>query len=194
MANAIRCARLGTAAPDTELRALLRRVADGDRHAFRSLYHALRPALVRHLKRLLRQSGQIDEVLNDVMWVVWQKAASFRGDAQVTTWVLGIATMKSRRVWQRAQRDPLQLDAVELSDEGVVVPAHGVDRDLHAALAQLSAEHREALELVYYFGYSCNEVATMRDCPVGTVKTRLFHARRRLKALLGTFIGEGEVT
>jgi RNA polymerase sigma-70 factor, ECF subfamily len=178
---------------DAELRALLRRVVDRDRAAFRSLYHALRPALVRHLYRLLRRADKVDEVLNDVMWVVWQNAGSFRGDAQVTTWVLGIATFKSHRARAHLLRE---LDHVELLADGddVAEPPTDLGRDLAEGLAQLSAEHRSALELTYYFGYSCAEIAHLLNCPVGTVKTRLFHARRRLKHLLEKSVDYGEVT
>jgi len=167
---------------DRELRALLDGVAARDKSAFRAMYHALRPALVRHLHRLLRGTDQVDELVNDVMWVVWQNAADFRGDAQVTTWVLGIATLKSYRVRQRQRRDRELFDHPRLAL--VADPPSDVDRDLQEGLAQLSTEHRDALELTYYFGYSCAEVAALRGCPVGTVKTRLHYARRRLKQLL----------
>jgi len=173
---------IAVAPDDAELRALLRRVVDRDRDAFRRLYHALRPALVRHLYRLLRRTDTVDEVLNDVMWVVWENAGAFRGDAQVTTWVLGIATLKSHRARTRLGRD-LQRAQMHEFDEAVEAPADH-DRDLASGLAQLSNEHRDALELTYYFGYSCAEIAQLRGCPVGTVKTRLFHARRRLREFL----------
>src|SRR5262245_22811813 len=62
---------------DQDLRALLEGVAARDKEAFRAMYHALRPALVRHLHRLLRGADQVDELVNDVMWVVWQNAGAF---------------------------------------------------------------------------------------------------------------------
>jgi RNA polymerase sigma-70 factor (ECF subfamily) len=173
---------------DAELRALLLRVAARDRSAFRALYHALRPPLARHLHRLVPRHDLVEELLNDVMYVVWQNAADFRGDAQVTTWVLGIATLKSLRARQRWQRER-DLHACPAA-EGAVAHNVEADRDLADALAQLSVEHRDALELTYYFGYSCTEVAALRGCPVGTVKTRLFHARRRLKQFLEDCVSE----
>ena len=56
---------------------------------------------------------------------------------------------------------------------------------LSRAMSALSAEHRAVIELTYYLGYSCRDVAQVMDCPVDTVKTRMFYARRRLKSLLG---------
>jgi RNA polymerase sigma-70 factor (ECF subfamily) len=175
---------------DTEMRQLLQRVAAHDRAAFRGLYHALRPALARHLHRLVGRADLVEELLNDVMWVVWQSAGGYRGDAQVTTWVLGIATLKSRRVRERLRRERESTVRSSLSDgDGATLPTH-VDQALAQGMAQLSAEHRDTLELTYYFGYSCSEVARLHGCPVGTVKTRLFYARRRLKQLLQERVGE----
>jgi RNA polymerase sigma-70 factor (ECF subfamily) len=178
---------------DDELRALLRKVAQRDRDAFRALYHALRPALVRHLFRLVRSADQVDEILNDVMWVVWQNAANFRGDAQVTTWVLGIATLKGQRARQRWRREQDCLDRPAVFEVEMPMPTE-VDHDLEGGLAQLSSEHRDTLELTYYFGYSCAEVAQLTGCPVGTVKTRLHHARRRLKQVLEDSVRLGEAS
>jgi len=177
---------------DHDLRTLLDGVAARDKAAFRTLYHALRPALVRHLHRLLRGPDQVDELVNDVMWVVWQNAADYRGEAQVTTWVLGIATLKSHRVRQRWRRERGLLDHAQLASGAEAAP--DVDCDLADGLAQLSSEHRDALELTYYFGYSCAEVAALCGCPVGTVKTRLHYARRRLKQVLEHHVGYGEVS
>ena len=173
---------------------MLRAVAAHDAEAFRALYHALRPALARHLFRLVRRADLVEELLNDVMWVVWQNAGAFRGDAQVTTWVLGIATLKSRRARQRWHREEAQFDDVSVAEDEAAENPSPVDRDLEQGLAQLSAEHRDTLELTYYHGYSCAEVAQLRGCPVGTVKTRLFHARRRLKQWLEECVDSGEVS
>jgi RNA polymerase sigma-70 factor, ECF subfamily len=177
---------------DRELRELLVGVAAHDKAAFRALYHALRPALARHLHRLLHGIDQVDELVNDVMWVVWRNAGDFRGDAQVTTWVLGIATLKSHRVRQRRRRERELLEHPHFQQPSDPPPA--VDHDLENGLAQLSSEHRETLELTYYFGYSCAEVAALRGCPVGTVKTRLHYARRRLKQVLEQCVDYGEVS
>jgi len=194
MLNAPIAGAAPTAPPDdAELRALVRRVADRDREAFRRLYHALRPALVRHLYRLLRRADAVDELLNDVMWVVWQNAGTFRGDAKVTTWALGIATLKSHRARAHFKRELHRAELDVIGDDDADAST-GLDRDLAGGLARLSDEHRDALQLTYYFGYSCAEIAEMRGCPVGTVKTRLFHARRRLREFLDTSVDCCEAT
>lgn len=169
---------------DAEMRELLAQVAQRDKAAFRALYHALYPPLLRYLYRLIHQLDDVEELINDVMWVVWEKADEFRGEAQVTTWVLGIATLKSHRWRQHKYRRQELIDALVAEEE--VHPDIDVDdRSLTQSLAKLSAEHRETLELAYYFGYSCEEVAGIMGCPVGTVKTRLYYARKRLQQMLG---------
>jgi len=132
----------------------------------------------------IHQLDDVEELINDVMWVVWEKAAGFRGEAQVTTWVLSIATLKSHRWRQHKYRRQELIDALVVEDD--VHPQVDIEaRSLSQNLAKLSAEHRETLELAYYFGYSCEEIASMMGCPVGTVKTRLHYARKRLQQLLG---------
>lgn len=169
---------------DKDLRALLDRVAHGDKAAFRALYHALYAPLSRHLYRLIRCVDDVEELLNDVMWVVWKNAGAFRGDARVRTWVLGIATLKSRHWWQRQQRRQDLLAGQEWHAGAASAQATADERDLTRGLAQLPDEQRETIELAYYFGYSCEEIAQLMDCPTGTVKTRLHHARRRLRKIL----------
>ena len=61
---------------------------------------------------------------------------------------------------------------------------------IHAGLLQLSPDHRQVLELTYYGGFSYKEIADIAGCPVNTVKTRMFHARRRLKVLLPALAGQ----
>jgi RNA polymerase sigma-70 factor (ECF subfamily) len=71
----------------------------------------------------------------------------------------------------------------------VAPPARDLDL-LGAGLAELSADHRQVVVLTYFCGCSYEEIAEIADCPVGTVKTRMFHARRRLKFLLPRLAGE----
>ncbi|MDB6060881.1 MAG: polymerase sigma70 [Verrucomicrobiaceae bacterium] len=180
---------------DEELRELLQRVTLRDKTAFRALYHALYPPLSRYLLRLVGRIDAVDELLNDVMWVVWEKAGEFRGESRVTTWVLGIATRKSYRWRDQWRRQQIFLEQQSLLEQQIAAhethdmpepktPFNTGDSDLAVSLQQLSAEHQQTLELTYYFGYSCEEIARMMECPIGTVKTRLHYARKRLKQLL----------
>lgn len=175
----------GTAAVAREVE-LIARIGDGDRKAFEELYNLYHRRMARFLTRLTRRYDLAEEVINDTFWVVWRKARSFRGDSQPSTWILGIAYRKARNAFRTSARlapQNLPADSMPLTSEG---PASGEElRDwLSQALAQLPVEQRLAVQLCYELGHSCEEIATIMNCPVNTVKTRLFHARAKLQKSL----------
>jgi RNA polymerase sigma-70 factor (ECF subfamily) len=166
---------------------LLRQVAAGDAQAFHTLYVAYHRRLARFLTRLTRQYDVAEEVINDTLWVVWCKAPEFRGESRVSTWIMGIAYRRALKALQRLHsvNRHLTLAAVE-AETAVESPqdAAALQEWIERALAQLPEEQRMVIELTYYLGHSCDEVASIMDCPVNTVKTRMFHARRKLRTLL----------
>jgi RNA polymerase sigma-70 factor (ECF subfamily) len=170
-------------------RALLDRMAAGDRVALTELYRPYHRRLARFLSRLTRRSDVIDEVINDCFWIVWQKAGSFRGDSRVSTWIMGIAyrcALKSLR--QHGEDDATDLgwpEGAEGFDHGTDPNAEHELRDwLGKAMRRLPSEQRAVLELAYGGGHSLEEIATIMQCPLGTVKARMFHARVKLRNLL----------
>jgi RNA polymerase sigma-70 factor (ECF subfamily) len=171
---------------------LLLRVARQDRQAFEELYNAYHRRLSRFLLRLAPRYDFAEEVINDTFWVVWCKAGEFRGASQVSTWIMGIAYRRALR----ALRDQRQASAVDrrLRDEA----PDGLDdvedtRDLQdwiaRGLRELPEEQRLTLELAYYMGHSCEEIADITGCAVGTVKARMFHAREKLRRALPSLGG-----
>lgn len=168
-------------------RELIFRVAGGDRDAFRDLYVHYHRRLARFLTRLTRRQEDAEEIINDTLWIVWQRAAEFRDASQVSTWIMGIAYRRALNVIRRAAthervmaRESLEAEAV-VSDPGQSAENRQL---LNYALAQLPLEQRLVLELTYYLDHSCEEVAEIMECPVNTVKTRMFNARRKLRAML----------
>jgi RNA polymerase sigma-70 factor (ECF subfamily) len=169
-------------------RQLLARVAVRDSEAFKQLYHIYHRRLSRFLMRLTRQPEVAEEIINDTLWIVWRKAPEFRYGSLVSTWILGIAW---RRGLKTLQRQPpvatsLELDT-ELETADDVQPVQERADWLERALGQLPVNQRAALELSYYLGHSCEEIAQIMDCPVSTVKTRMYKARQKMKILLGGF-------
>jgi RNA polymerase sigma-70 factor (ECF subfamily) len=165
---------------------LIARIAEGDRKAFEELYYLYHRRLARFLTRLTRRYDIAEEVVNDTFWVVWRKAHTFRGDSQPSTWILGIAYRKARNAFRASARlaeKNLQEELLPPTDEE---PSSTEElRDwLSRALAEIPVEQRLAVELCYELGHSCEEIAKIMDCPVNTVKTRLFHARAKLQRLL----------
>ena len=169
-----------------ELR-LISRVAAEDMAAFESLYRAYHPRLVRFLHGMLRQGALVEEVLDDTMLVVWRRAHSFDGSAKLSTWLFAIAYRQALKALRQRGHAPgidEEPAAPVDSEPDIRLQQHQLHACLDEALARLSAEHRAVIELTYYHGHSCREIAGIVDCPVATVKTRMFYARRRLKAAL----------
>jgi RNA polymerase sigma-70 factor (ECF subfamily) len=170
---------------------LLARIGNGDRAALHSLYNTYYHPLLRFIYRITGKLDLAQEGVNDVMLVVWRNGRSFGGRSSVSTWIMGIAYRKalkllasSRRWTHRFAGAPFE-DVIERSDGLAEQSDDGDLRDLlDEALRHLSAEHRAVVELTYFYGCSYEEIAAIAACPVNTVKTRMFHARARLKKLL----------
>ena len=158
-----------------------------DQAAFRTLYGNYYQRLSRLLARMSVRREDIEEVINDTFWVVWTKAGEFRGASQLSTWIIGIAY---RRALERAapREDAPGLRRTlrrGFHQRGVHRRrARPIGQWLSLGLTRLPVEQRMALELTYTLGHSCEEVAAILDCPVNTVKTRLFRARETLKQVL----------
>lgn len=168
---------------------LLRSVSARDPEALRQLYQSYFWRLSRFLSRVTDQRSVIEELINDTMLVVWQRASEFRGDSRPSTWILGIAYRRALETLERSARAARQLSvAGEIASATQVSPDARAETDdwLLRALERLSAKQRLTIELTYVMGLSCDEIAAVTDCPAGTVKTRLFYARQRLREILLT--------
>ncbi len=185
---------LQVAAPssDASERELLDRIAKSrDQVAFRTLYGNYHQRLSRLLTRMSVRREDIEEVVNDTFWVVWTKAGEFRGASQLSTWIIGIAYRRALNALRRAKLRPVADH--EFDEDSVSVESTEKDETnqqwLALGLERLPVEQRMALELTYTLGHSCEEVAAILDCPVNTVKTRLFRARETLKQVLPALAG-----
>ncbi|MGB6451271.1 MAG: sigma-70 family RNA polymerase sigma factor [Steroidobacteraceae bacterium] len=166
---------------------LIRRVARGDRQAFEELYRLYHPRLARFLSNMLRKPEIIEETVNDTLMAVWRRAASYGGRSKLSTWMFAIAYRKALRARSRAD-EPLEEGAdPRPSDEAgpeQQLGRHQVREVLRRAMQRLSADHRTVVDLTYFHELGYQEIAQIMDCPVDTVKTRMFHARRYLKSSL----------
>jgi RNA polymerase sigma factor (sigma-70 family) len=171
---------------------LLERIKAHDVDAFERLYRIYQPRLARFLINLLKRPQLVEEVLDDTMMVVWQTAGSFRGTSKLSTWVFAIAyrkALKARARWP----DPLDDGERDARVSNDPLPDAELQRSrIHDALTRamttLSTEQRAVVDLTYFHGLGYREIAQIVNCPVDTVKTRMFHARRRLRrAFAGSF-------
>lgn len=181
------------AADDARDRELLDGVRCGNRAAFQELYVKYYHPLLRFIYRITGQLETAQEGINDVMLVVWRSAAAFEGKSRVSTWILGIAYRKALKLRQGARRWTERFKAADADSDELSAPVseHRGRTDLRDlrdlldhGMRNLPAKQRAVVELTYFYGYSYEEIATIVDCPVNTVKTRMFHARARLKTLL----------
>jgi RNA polymerase sigma factor (sigma-70 family) len=168
--------------------ALLHRSAASDRAAFDLLYRAYHRRLTRFIERVTRRPHVTEEVLNDTMLVVWRKAHTYDGSSRVSTWIFAIAYRKALKALKRLGQScgAIVQDPPEAASQDPESDA--MQRESRAritrALEALSREQRAVVELTYYHGCAYREIAAIVGCPVDTVKTRMFHARRKLKTLL----------
>jgi RNA polymerase sigma-70 factor (ECF subfamily) len=177
--------------------ALLARVVEGDREAFRRLYTHYHRRLHRFLMRLTRERPLAEEIINDTMLVVWQHARDFRGASRVSTWIFGIAYRRALKSLERSRSTSAQdvIVAAVTAPDGALLDALSLGAETHdwidAALTHLSPEHRLVIELAYFLGLSCEEISEVAECPLGTVKTRMFYGRERLRQALMLLAGPG---
>jgi RNA polymerase sigma factor (sigma-70 family) len=181
---------------DARDRALVRLIAAGDRLAFDHLFRAYRPRLERFLGQLTRRPQLLDELVDDTMLVVWRRAETFNGNSLVSTWIFAIAYRHALKTLRRpAEHATGELDetggATDNEPERSLIGKQQRDA-VRNALAVLSPEQRMVVELTYYHGCGYREIAQIVGCPVDTVKTRMFHARRKLRLVLQAQEMEGD--
>jgi RNA polymerase sigma-70 factor (ECF subfamily) len=168
---------------------LIRRIAAGNQLAMRTLFARHRIPLYRWLLRIVRDETTAEDLLSDVFLDVWRQAASFKGRASVSTWLLAIARYKALSA--RRARVDAQLDeriASTIADPAdnpeAALQEKNRSKVLRDSLANLSPEQGEVIDLVYYHGKSVKEVAEIVGVGEATVKTRMFYARRKLASLV----------
>ncbi len=170
--------------------ALITLIASGDENALEQLYHAYYSRLLRFIIRITGCMHQVEEVINEVMYVVWQKASTYNKNCQPSTWIFGIAYNKARKSMQKSWFDKAEsLDAMdgENSMFGRYDPELKLlemQNWLEAAFKVLSPDQRTVVELTYFYGLHYSEIAELMQCPENTVKTRMHHARKKLAPTL----------
>ncbi|KQU87571.1 RNA polymerase subunit sigma [Mesorhizobium sp. Root102] len=173
-----------TAATETD-RALVDRVAKGDRAAVRLLFMRHHARVYRFVARQTGSEMMADDIANEVFLELWRQAPSFEGRSEVSTWLLGIARFKALSLLRKKKEDWIDDEAAAAVPDGADTPeVVTMKEDKAAALRRfvnaLPDEHRVVIDLAYYHGQSVSEIGEVLDIPVATVKTRMFYARKKL--------------
>jgi RNA polymerase sigma-70 factor, ECF subfamily len=169
---------------------LLLAVAAGSRQALEELYLGYHRRLARFLSRFTSRYENVEEIINDTFMVVWQSAKEFRHASAVSTWIIGIAYRTALKSLRRQKNHTAARSLDEYPEQTVDPTLETEVKDwLKHGLSQLPVEQRLTLELAYHMGHSLEEIAAITECPVGTVKARMFHAREKLRQYLPTLSG-----
>ena len=176
-------------ADDRLRRDLLTRMATGDRSALAALYGLEHRPVLAYLRALTGDAGLAEEVVQDTFLAAWRGASAFAGRATVRSWLFAIAR---RRAADRLRRPTLRLlplddarDAPSADpDPADLAIAAATRAEIAAAIARLGPLHQEILLLTFGHGLSYPELAETLGIPLGTVKSRLNHAKRALRPLL----------
>jgi RNA polymerase sigma-70 factor (ECF subfamily) len=171
---------------------LIQCIALGDQEALHTLHSLYYKHVYRYLwYQLEGDTSLIDEVVQDVFMAVWQSAVTFRAESHVLTWIMRIAhNMGCRAIrrnhakksqWFQSWLNDISPDSEEESWSENSPENTVIDRMvLLEALNHLSAKHREIIDLVFQYGFTPEEVATILSIPIGTVRSRISYARKSL--------------
>ena len=168
---------------------LIGRIAQGDRLAMQVLFARHHVRVYRFVLRLVRNNASAEDLISEVFLDVWRQADRFEGRSAVSTWLLAIARFKALSSMRRKPDEELDDEAAGAIEDTSDTPEVSLQKKdkselLRNCLEQLSREHREVIDLVYYHEKSVEEVAEIVGIPEATVKTRMFYARKKLSELL----------
>jgi RNA polymerase sigma-70 factor (ECF subfamily) len=169
---------------------LIQRIANGDKLAMHALFAKYRTPVYRWLLRFVGNEAHAEDILSEVFLDVWRQADRFEARSSVSIWILSIARFKAlsaRRRRPEAELDEtIEATLADPSDDPALTFEKKSQREvLHRALAKLSSDHREIIDLVYYHEKSIDEAAQIIGIPAATVKTRMFYARKKLAEIVG---------
>jgi RNA polymerase sigma factor (sigma-70 family) len=163
--------------------------AAGDQSAFEALHSRYSRRVESFTLKITRRRDLAKEVAHETLTAVWQSAARFRSASRVSTWIFGIAHILSLKALRKSKRAVFNMTKIEFEESYDPWLHSEVCEWLDAALELLPEEQRSALERCYRWGQTCQQIADSLDCPINTVKTRMFHGRRKLRQLLPELAG-----
>jgi len=168
---------------------LVERIAAGDKLAMQVLFARHRTNIYRWLLRFVGNEIVAEDLLSDVFFDVWQQAGRFERRSAVSTWLLSIARFKALSVHRRRTDTPLD-ETIEATvadsadDPEIALQKKSHSELLRKALMELSPDHREIIDLIYYHEKSVDDCALILGIPAATVKTGMFYARKKLAELV----------
>lgn len=175
-------------ASNADLTLMLQSMAAGDQAALAGFYRALEKPVYKFIVSKLNDPFEANDILHEVFMDVWKGAGNFQGRSTVKTWVFGIAYRKTMDHFRKHGRVsvtdevPEQID--ESPDAASCLAASEEGAHVKHCMGELKPEHRSAVELAFYEDMSYGQIAKVAGVPEGTIKTRIFHAKKLLMRCL----------
>ncbi len=172
---------------------LLSAISGGDKAAFAAFYREMERPLYRFVVSKLNDPHEASDILHEVFMEVWRSAGKFEGRSTVKTWIFGIAYRKTMDHFRKHGRVSVTDEVPEIEDDtpdaaSCLVAAEQAEHVRHC-LGTLSADHRMAIELAFYEDMTYGQIADTVGAPEGTIKTRIYHAKKLLLHCLSGRIG-----
>ena len=164
--------------------ALVQKIASGDHSAMKQVYELHSGPLFHFVKNWLADPHEASDIVHETMLEVWKRADRFEGRSSLKSWVFSIARNKSIDKNRKSSRLSYTDEIPDMADdEANPMEAMVVSQDaaiLKSCIANLSETHRRMIHLAFYEDLSYREISEIEDCPIGTVKTRILHAKKLL--------------
>lgn len=169
-------------------RVQLAAIASGDEKAMQSFFHQYSNDVYRYLMSRCKDEVIASDVLNDVMMNVWRQSARFEGRSRISTWLISVARNKLVDYYRKERRHTHDELDESIPDDVAVneqeISAVQQSELLKSCIDKLVDIQREIVHLTFYSDLAYHDVAEIIQCPVGTVKSRMYHAREALRKCL----------
>ncbi len=179
---------------------LVERTLAGDARAYELLVLKYQRRIQRLISRMVRDTDLVEDIAQETFIRAYRALHQFRGDAQFYTWLYRIAVNTAKKFLLELKRDPLVTEAARQTDGDEdetsrsgnepttdetpesVLAANEIAQAVNAAMEALPEDLRQAVTLREIEGLSYEEIAAVMDCPIGTVRSRIFRAREAISA------------
>lgn len=170
--------------------AIMERIANRDESAMSEIYSRHAGPLTGFAKRCLAHEADADDIVHETMMEVWRRPERYQGRSSLKSWMFAIARFKSYDRNRKSGRTVLtDQEDTRICEDALPSEALAASQDaerVRSAMRLLSESHQRALHLSFFQDMTYKEIAVVEDCPVGTIKTRILHAKRKLMNELGT--------
>jgi len=168
----------------------LEKIASGSESAMSELYHDFESRIYKFAFAKLNNAFEASEILNEVMMEVWKNASKYQGKSKVSTWIFSIAHHRTIDLMRKKYRHDFVEEDPELADETshldqAILSSQITDKVQHC-IKQLKRPFRDIIHLTFFEELHYSDIAKILDCPEGTVKSRVYHAKASLKNCLAS--------